>query len=197
VLVSSCATRPPERAPRRPWSERQSYLQSLQHFELSGRIGAHHGEQAFSAGVHWRQQGKDASVTLSGPLGIGGAQVREIDGNLQLTDGQGTLEGSAARERLSELIGFPPPLASLRYWVLGVNDPVAPAEQSLDQSQRLVRLRQGGWQVDYQAYTLVQDRWLPHRLSISRDDLALKLVINTWQLPAPQVAPPSQGAPRT
>ena len=48
--------------------------------------------------------------------------------------------------------------------------------------QRLTHLEQDGWQVDYEDYGLVQQQWLPRRLSVTRAALRLQLVINTWRL---------------
>ena len=80
------------------------------------------------------------------------------------------------------MLGFDPPLQSLRYWVLGVNDPAMGAERSLDGEHRLVRLQQDGWQVAYDEYMAVQRRWLPRRLTLTHQQLRLRLVINVWQL---------------
>jgi outer membrane lipoprotein LolB len=77
-------------------------------------------------------------------------------------------------------LGFEPPLASLRYWVLGVPDPSHAADEVLDAEQRLATLRQDGWQVDYGNYSSVDGQWLPSRLTLKRDDVRVRLLVDGW-----------------
>lgn len=189
ALLGACATAPlrPSQAnlpPQLSWAQRQALLlQDVDHFTLTGRLAASNGHQGVSAGLRWRQQGADAELSLTGPLGIGGARVLLAHGQLSITTGSGHhLAGAAAGEQLTALLGFDPPLRSLRYWVLGVNDPLLSAAPSLDARHRLTQLQQDGWRIDYDEYFAVAGQWLPRRLTLSHDDLRLKLVINAWQL---------------
>lgn len=186
ALLSACAARPPLRVHEpsvRSWPERLRSLEAIEHFELRGRLAASNGSDAFSAGVHWRQQGDDAVIDLSGPLGLGAAHIVRNGSSLSVTNAQGVVyRGPPAGEQVASTLGFDPPLASLRYWVLGASDPSPVEAQALDAQQRLTHLQQQGWQVDYQQYSQVQDLWLPRLLSITQGRYRLKLVINSWQL---------------
>ncbi len=190
ALLLACVSAPAPRAtpgaapPARSWAQRQALLlQEVDHFSLRGRLAASNGRAAVSAGLRWRQQGTDAELSLSGPLGFGGARVQLAGEQLAITTSDGRqLVGAAADQQLTTLLGFEPPLRSLRYWVLGVNDPLQSAAPSLDNRQRLTQLRQGGWRIDYDEYLPVAGQWLPRRLTVSRQDLRLKLVIDAWQL---------------
>ena len=175
---------PPSSAPPpRPWAERAASLQALPRFILNGRLGASDGKQGFSAGIHWQESGADASIDLSGPLGFGAAHLQQQGGELQIVTANGAhLDGEAAEAQLARMLGFDPPLNSLRYWVLGVNDPQSSAHYTLDDRQRLASLQQGGWRVDYQDYSAVQRYWLPRQLTVTHQQLRLRLVINGWQL---------------
>ena len=139
----------------------------------------------FSASLRWQQQGVASDLLLRAPLGVGGAHLRFDGAVLLVTAGDGAqLEGAAARAELVRLLGFEPPLASLRYWLLGVPDPAAPAaDETLDVAQRLAQLRQDGWQVDYGEYLRSASQWLPRRMVLQRGDLRLKLRVSNWQLP--------------
>jgi outer membrane lipoprotein LolB len=182
LLLSACAVTP--RALNvTPWPQRLSALQTLPHFELDGRVAVHAADQGFSAGVRWAQQAADSRINLSAPLGFGGAQV-ELDGDgvSVLTSRGEHLQGEAARAQLRALLGFEPPLASLRYWVLGASNPRGAAEVSLDAQQRLQQLQQDGWQIDYGDYALTQGQWLPGRLNLTRDAVRLQLIVESWRL---------------
>jgi outer membrane lipoprotein LolB len=185
LLLGACAARPVRvQAPTaRSWPERLRTLEAIGQFQLTGRLAASNGADAFSAGVHWRQQGDHAVIDLSGPLGLGAAHIVQSGAALSVTNAQGVLyQGQPAGEQMTSTLGFDPPLASLRYWVLGASDPSPVAAQTLDAQQRLTRLQQQGWQIDYEQYSQVQNLWLPRRLSITQGPYRLKLVINAWQL---------------
>ncbi len=184
LLLSACATHPPHPLPQAlPWAQRLRALQSIQQFELSGRMSAINGTQAVTAGVRWRQRNDDAVIDLSGPLGLGAAHIEQTASTLSVTSGQGVIyQGPTANDRVAATLGFDPPLRSLRYWIVGASDPSPLTEESIDAEQRLTHLLQQGWRVDYEQYTRVQNQWLPQRLSVARGSWRLRLVINSWQL---------------
>ena len=193
LLLGACAPAPP-RVPALavaiPWPQHLQRLRSIVGFSLRGRIAANHGNEGFSAGLRWQQHANAADLTLTGPLGFGTALIELAGQQLKVTTGKGVrLDGAAAAAQLTAMLGFKPPLSSLRYWVLGESDPASGAEHRLDGRQRLAHLQQDGWQIDYDEYTAVQPPspaqpalWLPRRLTVTRGDLRLKLVINAWQL---------------
>ena len=181
--MSACASLPQPIGAPIPWPQRLATLQAVTRFELAGRLAASNGSEGFSAGLRWRQQDQRATIDLSAPLGFGAAHIEQTGDALQLTTSKGlTLEGTAASDELAATLGFEPPLESLRFWILGASDPASEAQQSLDGEQRLARLDQGGWQVDYADYVLVQQQWLPRRLTVTRGSLRLRLVVDGWHL---------------
>lgn len=184
LLCAGCATTPPT-APvvLQPWEQRLPALQAITMFELDGRVAASDGKQGFSAGLRWRQQADSATLDLSAPLGFGAAHIEQGPDGLVVTTSQGvTLTDGAASQQLAATLGFEPPLRSLRYWVLGASDPAFPAQETIDDQQRLTHLEQDGWHVDCEDYALVGQQWLPRRVTVTRQILHLKLAINTWRL---------------
>ena len=182
-LLSACATLPKPIAAPLPWAQRLAALQAISRFELQGRLAASTRSEGFSAGLRWQQQDDRASIDLSAPLGFGAAHIEQSAATLQLTTSKGlTLDSSAASDELRATLGFEPPFSSLRFWILGASDPATSAQESVDSQQRLARLEQGGWQVDYGEYVLVQQQWLPRRLSVTRGSLRLRVVVDTWHL---------------
>ncbi len=181
--LAACVSVPRPAGVPASWPQRLSALQALNRFELQGRLAASNGADGFSAGLHWRQQGNEASIDLSAPMGFGAAHIELGQDRLQVTTSKGvTLDAAAARDELRTSLGFEPPLDSLRYWLLGASDPSSAAQESLDAQQRLIHLEQAGWQVDYTEYSLVQQQWLPRRLTVTRQSLRLRVVVNAWRL---------------
>jgi len=179
--VDAVATAPLE------WSVRRAMLQGTSNFELVGRLAVAVGEQGYSAGLRWQQRPETASIRLDGPLGLGGLEVQLFGTRIGLRGGDGRrLADDAARAELERVLGAPLPIGSLRYWLLGVPDPSAPAAERIENDGlTLAGFEQGGWQVRIAQRTPWRaTAWsLPQRLELSREGLAfrLRLVVDQWR----------------
>jgi len=184
AVLAGCRTLPPAPPPGASWETRRPQLQSLEHFQLHGRVAVAAGGEGFNASLLWTQNGMRSEVTLGGPLGVGGAQLTATGDELTVVTSRGEhIESAAAHAELAARLGFDPPLASLRYWVLGVPDPTQPATESLDPAQqRLSGLTQGGWHVEYQSYESAGDGALPARLTLQREAVRVRLLVDGWQI---------------
>jgi outer membrane lipoprotein LolB len=184
AALAACRSAPPLLPPGESWQARRPQLQAREHFELKGRVAVAAGGEGFNASVRWMQEGARSVLTLAGPLGVGGTQITAAGNELSLITAHGErIDSEAAHAELARRLGFDPPLASLRYWVLGVPDPAQPAAEALDLSQqRLSGLTQGGWHIDYNSYTSANGQPLPARLTLQRDAVRVRLLVDDWQL---------------
>ena len=188
AFFAGCRTVPvvvqPPAAGAQSWDVRRTELQGHDHFQLQGRVAVVAGKDGFSAALNWTQAGSVSQVSLEGPLGAGAMQITANGNSLSILNSHGDhLDSDAARADLDARLGFEPPLGSLRYWILGVPDPAAPARESLDpQQSRLQSLSQDGWQVDYTGYTPNGSGWLPARLTVQREGVRVRVVVNDWHL---------------
>jgi outer membrane lipoprotein LolB len=182
AALAGCRTTPLA-PPATAWEVRRAQLQARDHFEFKGRVAVATGSDGFNANLHWSQDGARTELTLEGPLGVGGAQVSASGNDLNLVTSRGEHIGSdAAHAQLAARLGFDPPLASLRYWVLGVPDPAQPASEDVDQAQQRLRsLSQAGWRVEYASYVTSAGQSLPARLTLQRDPVRVRLVVDSWQ----------------
>ena len=120
-------------------------------------------------------------MSLDGPLGAGGVQVTSDGSGVSIVTSRGEhLDKEAARAELTNRLGFDPPLESLRYWILGVPQPGHEAQESLDTQQRLATLQQDGWQIQYTDYMSVGGEWLPSKLTLQRQGVRLRVVVDGW-----------------
>jgi outer membrane lipoprotein LolB len=183
AALAACRSVPPRAAPT-SWEVRRPQLQALAHFELRGRVAVAAAGEGFNASLRWIQQGTRAQLTLEGPLGVGGAQVIAAGDELTLVTPHGEqLDNAAAHAELAARLGFDPPLSSLRYWVLGVPDPAQPSTEALDpDQQRLAALTQSGWHIDYVSYGVAEGGSLPARLTLQRDAVRVRLLVDDWRL---------------
>ena len=183
LALAGCRAVPLPAPTAPPWDTRRPQLQAREHFELKGRVAVAAGAQGFNARLRWAQDGERAQVALEGPLGAGAVHIDAAGSDLDIVTASGArLTSDAARAELSARLGFEPPLASLRYWILGVPDPATPADETLDAAhQHLTRLEQDGWRIDYDSYVAVGSEWLPARLTLERSDVRVKLLVDDWQ----------------
>ena len=96
------------------------------------------------------------------------------------------MPGREQASALEQALGAPVPLASLRYWLLGVPDPdpALVAEESLELGEgRLATLRQAGWEIAYPRYAPVAGSRLelPQRIEVRREGLRLRVWVDAWQ----------------
>ena len=180
--LSACKTLPSTTpAPSGPWEARRAALQERDRFDLSGRIAVAAAQEGFNAKLRWEQQGTRSNLALDGPLGVGGVRITADGSTLNVINAHGDpLNSDAARREITARLGFEPPLQSLRYWVQGVPDPTHAADEVLDDQQRLATLRQDGWQIDYAKYMAVAGQWLPSLITLKREDVRVRLLVDGW-----------------
>ncbi|MBS0417707.1 MAG: outer membrane lipoprotein LolB [Proteobacteria bacterium] len=184
VMLASCRTVPVHHeAPveAQSWEARRPQLQARNKFELKGRVAVATGSDGFNARLRWTQDGNQTHMSLDGPLGAGGVQVTSNGSGVSIVTSRGDrLNNDAARAELANRLGFDPPIDNLRYWVLGVPEPGHPAQESLDSQQRLATLEQDGWQIQYTDYMSVGGEWLPSKLTLQRQGVRVRLVVDGW-----------------
>jgi outer membrane lipoprotein LolB len=183
--LAGCASAPVKTTgdvPAQSWDARRAEMQQQDSFELKGRLAVAAGKEGFNARLRWEQQGASSSLALDGPMGVGGVRISTNGSDLEVLNSRGQrLDSEAARTEIATRLGFEPPLTSLRYWVLGVPNPALPAEETLDSQQRLERLLQDGWDIEYLSYSAFEGKWLPVRMTLRREDVRVRVFVDGWQ----------------
>ncbi len=156
-------------------------------FEAIGRVSVRNDRQRFSANVHWRHDGVEDTIILMSPLGQAIAEIKRDDVSASLvTSKQETFHARDVEALTIEILGWRLPLDGLQYWVRGENSPLSPASVDLDSEDRIVAIRQDGWEIDYLRYyddvakltAAVVER--PRVIQLQFEDLNLRLVIDNW-----------------
>ena len=183
LLLAGCAT-VPEYVPLPAidsWDTRTAVLGDLKDWQLRGRIAVKAGEEGFNGKFNWSQNGDAFSATVGGPLGMGTVRIEGDGRTVVLTDKDGveTVLQNAELE-LRYRYGWTIPVASLRYWALGIPDPAEPAVTEVDDDGRLVRLEQRGWLVQISRYRDGGGQQMPRILSATNPDTRVRLVIDRW-----------------
>jgi outer membrane lipoprotein LolB len=189
--LGACQTTPPPVAPTAPpaqvaagWPARKAQLQARGQYTAQGRIGVVAGSDGFNGRLRWTQEGTRSTVSLDGPLGVGGVRIVNDAGGLSLTTPSGeALDSQAAHAELVKRMGFEPPLNSLRYWLQGVPDPASPSTETPDAQGYLGSLAQSDWTVTFTGYMQTPDGALPQKLTVTRGNVRVRLIIEAWRSP--------------
>lgn len=182
-LISGCAaTRPVVELPElTTWELRQEVLGTLVDWEFRGRIAVKAGDEGFNGKFNWTQTGEYFYATVSGPLGIGTVVIEGSDDAIVLTDKDGNKKALIDPEaELYYQYGWTIPVASLRYWALGIPDPDLPAETELDDQGRLSALEQSNWAVTISRYRENAGQAMPRTLTATNPDTRVRMVIDKW-----------------
>jgi outer membrane lipoprotein LolB len=166
------------------WPARRAQLQARTQFTAQGRIGVAAGSDGFNGRIRWIQDGGRSSVSLDGPLGVGGVRLVNDAGALTLTTPSGELlDSQAAHDEMVRRMGFEPPLMSLRFWLQGVPDPASPSTETADAQGYLGALVQSDWTVTFSAYMQTADGALPQKLTVTRGTVRVRLILDSWHAP--------------
>jgi len=183
LLLAGCASRPVTQLPQlTDWQVRQEVLGALRDWEFSGRIAVSAGEDGFNGKLRWAQKDDNYQATVSGPLGIGTVRIEGDGAGAVLTDKKGVrTELQNVEQELLSRYGWTIPAKSLRYWALGIPDPMSDAQTELNEDQQLARLEQGDWTLSISSYKAVGGQSMPNRLSASKYETRVRIVIDKWK----------------
>lgn len=147
---------------------------------MLGRVAISNGEQGGNARVEWIERGlRDYSVTLSAP-------VTRQSWRLDVANGQAVISGIEGGPRsspdaallLRQATNWDIPVDSLRWWVRGQTAPMPPATRYVFTADgALFGLDQDGWRIQFER---TGDEILPKRITATRGDSRVRLVIDQW-----------------
>ncbi len=193
ALLGACATLPTGTDGLSP-AQRRETLESVDSWEMRGRLAVDTGERSFQGSFDWRQQSDVLELIVRGPLRNGVLQVEGRPDALTVTARGETRTLTNPETELSDLIGWWLPVASLPQWLLGLPDSEFRAVDERGADGTLAWLEQRLWRVDYPAYGLAatggtgQQVLVPRRIEMKHGELTLQLTIDDWE-PATTVLP--------
>jgi outer membrane lipoprotein LolB len=165
-------------------SRQQQLLKEIEAWRLQGRIAIINGVEAWHLNVDWLQRQDDYRIDLWGPFGSGRVRLQGDEQGVRLIDSEQQIHYASDPESLLyEHTGVKMPVSGLRYWILGLPDPHYDQQQSRrDAAGRLASVQQENWQVAFKSYNRIGSLDLPAKLSVDRQDLRVKLVVDDWQV---------------
>lgn len=190
--LTACAAGPAvQEADGVGWPAARERLARIEAFVMNGRVAVAADPEGFNGRVEWRQDDEAFDIALRGPLGVGsaaltgdttGVTLTRSDGrDVFVTDPQGALE---------EELGWSIPITALRYWLVGLPRPDAPAQETLNEpGTRLARLDQDDWRVEYASYQDAGEWILPRKVTLTRPGVRIRLIADGWQVERARAGP--------
>lgn len=171
LAMSACAVLPPA-VPHYPTP-----------FDLSGRVRVNHDGRAFSSGVRWQHAPGRDEMWLLTPVGQALAHiVSEADGASYTGADRRQYQAATVEALTRQALGWELPLTRLQYWARGEIAPGStPDAVERDAGQRLARLEQDGWRIEFTNYSADEHSGLPRRLDLVRGTYEIRLVIDLWR----------------
>lgn len=149
-------------------------------FELRGRVAVKLDGRGYSARMRWQHLIDSDAVWIYSPVGSTIATITASDQAATLvTSKKETFRSDNVQALTRAVLGWDLPLSGLQHWVQGRVDPEAAVEEvRRDEQNRITRLVQDGWRIEftnYDAQTL-----LPSAMVLRYADLRMRLVIDRF-----------------
>ena len=175
-MLSACSIVPEE--PEVLYSKlAREHLYKLESWSFDGRLALTGKNDSWSANINWGHKLDDEKIKLSGPLGQG-TTVIQLTGDLVTIDrGDGQAQTSTQPEQfINQQLGMFVPVHSLRYWVVGLPEPTSAFVETP------TGFKQAGWLIDYKQMQPVDNQSMPHKITVTNEQVKLKLIIDQWVL---------------
>lgn len=181
LLLSACATRPPEpQYDDARWRAQRAQLEQLTHWTLSGKLAISSAKGNGSARLYWEQQGDDYRLNLSSLIGTRIMDMRKQGSRIAITDDQGREHVAKDPGALIyQLTGWNLPVEQLPIWIKGLP---GRAHYQLGTDGRLQQVRTSDWRLDYQSFQPQQGWLLPSRLELNGPGTRIRMAISQWQV---------------
>jgi len=171
-------------------------LQAINDFQLHGRMALQHAGEGFSGKINWLHEPTKDSIDLFSPFGSQVAKLEKVNQQMTFIDDIGHRTVAQDEKSLMQnQLGWYIPIEALVDWSLGRSHLINDKEMSktvfeanhlqFDEQGRLQTFIQDGWKIEYHDYQTTQGYDLPSKLTLRKDDLYLKLIIESWEIHSP------------
>lgn len=173
------------------WQDTIAQLSELDYWEFSGKIGVKVPQRIDSAVINrWKQEDTQFTIDLSSAIfGLGATTIQGSADFIIITEsGEAPITSYQPTQLIEQHIGWPLPIAKLRYWIKGMPAPIETKKDQIEalkfnDNGELSLLDQNGWQINYSKYTHFNQINLPRKIVLRQQQAKITVIINEWQLP--------------
>jgi outer membrane lipoprotein LolB len=189
-FLGGCSTffHPPALYPNKPvshylaWTQRKTQLNGVTDWQANGNIAIHAKKgSGANASFSWQQIKANYQLHLFGPFGTQSVLLSGSPQRVTLIAHNQTTSAQNAERLLEQQLGLHLPVSQLYYWLRGLPAPQLRYTASLDAYNRLLKLRQSGWRIDYLQYTNSGKLDIPERIELSNAYWTVRIAITRWE----------------
>lgn len=186
LILTACIQNPtPDKVshPER-WLQHQLDITAVTDWKLTARIGIQTKNQGVSATLHWQQTFSNYDLRFIAPLAQGSYLFTGSPNRVTMaTPDEKVYQADNAETLMQSSLGYSVYLNGLQYWVRGIPEPGRQFNQlSLDESGRLLYMKQSDFSVSILRYAELDGISLPEKLVIRGDDVELRIIIQQWDI---------------
>jgi outer membrane lipoprotein LolB len=152
---------------------------AINNWHLFGRLSVRDAKESGLVKLDWRHGGLIDELTLGTSIGGVIAKLTYVNGKIIIVDSDGNGRIVTEEELRSE-IGYAPPLNHLKFWIRGLPNPAVDALIKESGSDGRFLFEQDGWNVNLTRFKMFGEFYLPAKVSLNKDDLEIKLVVDEW-----------------
>jgi len=176
LVLAACAA-----VQRRPLVVTPPSIAAVQPLDIAGRISVRQGREGHTGSLRWHFDPPNHDLRLLSPLGQTVARVVEDARGVTLTTSdKQRVQANDPDSLIEATLGWRLPLKGLQHWVLGITAPGSAAKTEKGDDDRIARIFQDNWEISYSRYQLVQGTELPGRIVLKRDDIEVRLIVDSW-----------------
>ncbi|QBG37572.1 outer membrane lipoprotein LolB [Litorilituus sediminis] len=194
-FLSACTTNkaiPPIESVH-PHQERAQLLQQLSQWQITGKIAFIQSNKRERANFHWQinEETQQQNLNLTSYLGINVLQLSSSNGHHKVKVDGKTYQGEDLTALIYQLTGFTLPTKALNFWLKGLPyldsdqisyHPETQLPEYLLSSLETNTNNHEAWRIHYGNYQAIKQFILAKKLTISKGDLTIKLVIDKWRV---------------
>lgn len=168
------------------WRAHEKAVRQVTDWRCVGRIAIRTENEGGTVNLNWYQAGETAKIVLNAPLNQGTVELVGRPDMMVITDSSGRSQLTTnPQASIEQLTGWNIPITALPDWIRGLPHDKQ-AKIQLNPNGWLQTLSDDGWLIDYESYMPVpgHDLEMPRKITVSRNDIRLRLVVESWQLNA-------------
>lgn len=190
LFLSACSTFSPPTTlfPKKPvnhymaWAQRKTQLNALTNWQANGNIAMHANKgTGANAAFSWQQTKTNYQLRLFGPFGTQSILLLGNPKQVTLIAHNQTTCAQDAEHLLMQQAGLYLPVSQLYYWLRGLPAPQSRYTVNLDTYNRLLKLRQSGWRINYLHYTNSGTLDIPDHIELSNGQWQVRILITHWE----------------
>lgn len=178
LSLMACSSLPTQQVVGRVTANDINKVMLEANWHLIGRLSIRNDRESWFTSLEWRHNQRDDFLILTTTLGGVVAKLRYTKGVVTLFEPD-KVERIVSEHELESLLGYSPPIQHLRFWIRGIPSPMLDAQFDVA-PVGVRRFLQDGWHVNLERFGIFSDDSLPAKMSISKEQVKIKIVVDKW-----------------